>query len=79
MKYYRIVTDRYEGFEVQVKEVTNFLFFTCHSSWRMPVTNTVSSLEKAKELIEVFKERDRGKKLTLKKLAPEVGIVVYSE
>lgn len=45
---YRIVTDRYQGFEVQVKGVFG---------WRMPACNTHATIEKA----EAYANQDAAK------------------
>ena len=50
-KRYRIVTDRWLGYEVQVKHWWWPL-------WYMPVTNTNRTIEEAKELVDRLKEKD---------------------
>lgn len=59
---YRIVSDEYQGFEVQYRE-EGFC-----KNWKMPSTNTRPSIEEAKKYIEehkmkIAKEKARGKVL----------------
>jgi hypothetical protein len=57
-KRYRIVTDKYLGFEVQVK----YWWWPC---WVMPFSNTHPSIEKAKGLVDRLKEQDSWKRQTV--------------
>ena len=57
-KRYRIVTDRYLGYEVQVK---NWWW----PWWVMPFTNTQHTIERAKELVDRLKEKDNWKRQTV--------------
>ena len=64
MKKYRVVTDAYSGYEVQVK-----------ASWFLPYAqvniNTFSTVESAIEFIEKLKEKDAKRAVS--------GRVVYEE
>jgi hypothetical protein len=54
-KRYRIVTDRYLGYEVQVK-------YWWWPWWIMPFSNTHYTIEKAKELVDTLKSKDNWKR-----------------
>jgi hypothetical protein len=57
-KRYRIVTDRYLGYEVQVK---NWWW----PLWYMPVLNTNWTIEEAKQLVDRLKEKDSWNRQTV--------------